>query len=138
MAAPNEWNKCKPFLLKTNGWNIWLHCNITKGWLWLENNKYIGKDFNFTTLSHLVPYYFSLLFQLDDAKYIYYMFVPHLFFKIYWYWNVYVSFQFGWLSFSFLAFLGVCTTYLTTTAVFYYSLEPSGYRFLESWIDLTT
>ena len=41
----------------------------------------------------------------------------------------------GWLCPS-LHFLGVCTIYLTSTASFYYFLKPSGYRFLESWIDL--
>ena len=48
------------------------------GW---KTTNILAKILTLPHFSHLVPYYFSLLFQLDDAKYIYYMFVPHLFLK---------------------------------------------------------
>ena len=75
-AAQNERNKCKPFLL--NGWNIWLQWNITKGWLWLENNKYIGIC---PTLVTRFPSTFKSPVPAGRCQIVNYMFVPHLFLK---------------------------------------------------------
>ena len=72
------------------------------GW---KTTNILAKILTLPHFSHLVPYYFSLLFQLDDAKYIQYMFVPHLFLE-YIDIEICVSFLFGWLALSFLAFSG--------------------------------
>ena len=116
-AAQNERNKCKPFLL--NGWNIWLQWNIRKGWLWLENNKYIGIC---PTLVTRFPSTFKSPVPAGRCQICKLYVCSSLVFKIYWYWNVKVSFQFeSGLPCPPLHIFRVwlCTTYLTCTAALF-------------------
>ena len=61
---------------------LWI---ATLEWLCTKRKAVAGKEQIFWHLPHssrLIPHLpWSPLFQLDDAKYVYYMFVPHLFFK---------------------------------------------------------
>ena len=132
-AAQNERNKCKPFLL--NGWNIWLQWNITKGWLWLENNKYIGIC---PTLVTRFPSTFKSPVPAGRCQIVNYMFVPHLFLK---YIDIEMlkcpfSLRVGWLPCPSLHIFRVwlCTTYLTcTAALFDVQGFPNGGAWSAKW-----